>query len=92
MLFGESKISYKGLSFVHEYVSKLHISVDESSLRNMNQPTHNILHDLKSFLLVEPSFLLKHTAKITLITKLSDNEAVAGLPDHIIAFENIVMA
>lgn len=62
-----------------------------ASLSHLDEPWHNIFHNLQNFLLSDPPLFLQEATKIPLIAELSNDEAVRGFTDNIIALQDIGM-
>ncbi len=56
---------------------------------HLEKALHDVLHEDCDFLLGDLAFLLEEGAEISLVAELGDDVAVGGIPDDIVALEDI---
>lgn len=91
MLLCEAEVSNDGSPVTKEDIGEFKIPMQITSLSHLNETCYDILHNLEHFLLADPSPFLEEAAEIALVAVLSDDEAVGGFADHIIALQDIGM-
>lgn len=91
VFLGEPEVSDHGSPSAYEDVGQFQISVQVATLSNLNETTDDVFCQFEDFTFPQASFLLEKGREVALVAVLSDDEAVGGLPDHIVAPEHILM-
>jgi hypothetical protein len=58
-------------------------------LCHFKKSLHDVLHEDRNFFLRNFAFFLEERAEIPFVAELSDDIAMSGVPDDIVAFEDI---
>lgn len=65
--------------------------MQEISLSDFNEAIDDIFHDFEHFWFSQSFFLFEDGAEVAFITKFSDDVAVRGFSDDVVAFEYVGM-
>lgn len=91
MLLGKPEVSYHSPPSTHEDVGQLQISVQEATLSDLDEATDDVLCQFEDLTFPQPPFLLEEGREVAFVAVFSDDEAVGGLPDHIVAPQHVLM-
>lgn len=85
MLFCESEISNDCLPIADKYVGQLQISMQEIAFGHLNKARNNVFHYLEDLFDWGLFFSLEKGAQVAFIAKFSDDIAMRGLSNDVVA-------